>query len=122
MPGHSALSFSEGVVALGRRDGHGERNQMETPPDSFVHRAKARLVVAGDDQLEGGDELEKVLPHEPRADLVAAGKRLDLCFGPAPALLGFARGDQTGATQSGEVGRMALGLRRGESSIAAVVW
>ena len=55
---------------------------------------KPRLVVAADEQLEGRHEVEEVLPHEARGDLVAAGQRLDLGFVPAAALLRLLRHDQ----------------------------
>src|SRR5262245_19482228 len=69
---------------------------------------QARLMVAGDEELEGGDEVEKVLPHEACSDLVAAGQCLDFGFVPAPAFLGFLRHHESSAAQLGEVGRVPL--------------
>jgi hypothetical protein len=43
-------------------------------------------MIAGDEQLEGGEKFEKVLAHEPRRDDVTAGQLLDAAFGPATPL------------------------------------
>src|SRR5208282_3656676 len=71
-----------GVALLGR-DRHGERDQVHTAPHRLVGGAEARLVVAGDHQLELRTKLEEVLAHEARRDPVAAGDRLYLRFSPA---------------------------------------
>src|SRR5438876_5459077 len=53
MLGHSPFSVSAQIaVALFLRDRHGERDEVEPPPDGFIDRAEARLVITGDDQLE----------------------------------------------------------------------
>ncbi len=49
-----------------------------------------------------------------RARSVAAGERLDLGFGPAPALLGLGGGDEARAAQVGKLGRVPVGVRGGE--------
>ena len=71
---------------------------MKAPAEGFVDVPKLRLVVAGDHQLEGGHELEEVLPHVPGRDGVAAGERLDAGLGPATALFGLHGGHQAGTT------------------------
>jgi hypothetical protein len=58
---------------------------MKPAADGFVHRAKARHVIAGDDQLEVRDELEQVLAHEPRCNFIASGEELDLWLSPGAA-------------------------------------
>lgn len=62
---------------------------QETSPHGFVDGVQAWLVVAGDEKLEGRIEVEKVLSHEARSNLVAAGQCLDLCFIPASPFLGL---------------------------------
>jgi len=59
-------------IAFARRDLHRERHQQEAAAHGFVDSVQAGLMVAGDEQLEGRIEVEKVLPHEPCGDLVAA--------------------------------------------------
>ena len=49
----------------------------------------AGLWFARHEQLELREELEEVLAHEARRDLVAAGEVLELRLGPALALFGF---------------------------------
>ena len=99
-----------------RRDPHGEGHQQQAPPHGFVDAAEPRLVVAGDEQLEGRHEVEEVLPHEAGGDPVAAGQRLDLGLVPAAALLRFLRDDQARAAQLGQVGRVALGVAGDEGA------
>jgi len=43
-------------------------------------------VIASDDQLVGGLEVEKILPHEVAGEPITAGERLELGLIPAPAL------------------------------------
>ena len=86
-------------IALGRRDGDGERDKMESAAHGLIDASQARLMIAGDDELELRDVLEEVLPHEPRCNPVASGKRLDLAFRPSPPLLGFDSGYETSAAQ-----------------------
>ena len=107
--GHSRLELlGESRVALGRRDLHGERHQQQAPAHGLVDVAQPRLVVAADEQLERRHEVEEVLAHEARGDLVAAGQRLDLGFVPAPALLRLLRHDQARAHELGEIGRVVF--------------
>ena len=101
-------------VALLLRDGDRERNQVEAAADGLVHRAQAGLVVAADHQLELRQIVEEILAHEARRNLVAAGQRLDLGFGPAPTFLGLGGGDQASAAQAGEVGRVPIAEGGGE--------
>ena len=115
MPSRSASSFSGSVLSrLARRDRHGERDQVQPAPHRLVDVADGGLVVAGDDELELRHELEEVLAHEAGGDLVAAGQRLELALGPAPALLGLDRGDQARAAQARHVGRVPFAGRRHE--------
>jgi hypothetical protein len=71
------------VAALGRH-GDRERDQVQPPLHRFVDVADGGLVVARHEQLELREELEEVLAHEARRDLVATGEVLDLGLGPAP--------------------------------------
>jgi hypothetical protein len=87
---------------------------METTPDSLIDAAKARLVVARDEQLEGRGKLEKILPHEPRRDRVAARQLFDASLGPAPALFGFSGCNEARAAKAGEVRRVAVAVARSE--------
>ena len=115
MPGHSSFSFS--ASSLSRSSGGmvtAKRDEMEPPPDGLVDRSKRRLMVAGDDQFECGPILEEVLAHEAGRNGVAAGELLDPEFGPATAFFGFGRGDEAGAAEAGEVGRMAIAVARRE--------
>jgi hypothetical protein len=50
-----------------------------------------RLVVAGNDDLELRDTLEKVTAHEPRRHLIAASDRLDLILVPGAAAFRLTR-------------------------------
>ena len=68
------------------------------------------LWLPTDEQLEGRHEVEKVLPHEARGDLVAAGERLDLGLVPPPASLRFLRHHQPRAAQLGQIGRVVFDL------------
>jgi hypothetical protein len=52
-------------------------------------------MVPGKKQLELRHEFEKILPHEPRCDFVAAGERFDLAFVPPAAFVSLYRGDKT---------------------------
>ena len=61
-------------------------------------------MVAGDEQLELGEEVEEVLSHEARRYLVPAGDGLDLRFVPAPALFCFDRCNKACTAQACEVG------------------
>ena len=81
---------------------------MEPPPDRLVNGVEAGLVVARDQELELRLELEEVLAHEAGFDALAACEGLDPAFGPAPALLGLARGDEPRAAQAGELGRVPV--------------
>ena len=58
------------------------------------------LWLPADHQLELRQVIEEVLAHEARRDLVAAGQRLDLGFGPAPTFLGLGGGDEPRAAQA----------------------
>ena len=53
------------LVAFTWRDRYRKWDEVEPSTYGLIHRSKARLVVAGDDQFEGRCELEEVLPHEP---------------------------------------------------------
>ena len=115
MPGPFGLELlGEIGVAFFGRNGDGERDEMKSTPDRFVDAAKRRLMIAGDDQLERGPVLEEILAHETGRDGVAAGELLDPRFGPASALLGFGRGDEAGAAEAGEVGRVTIAVARRE--------
>ena len=46
-------------------------------------------MVPGKKQLELRDEFEKVLPHEPRRNLVTPSERFDLAFVPPATFLGL---------------------------------
>jgi hypothetical protein len=53
MPGPLGLELlGEFSVALFRRYGHGEGDQMKAPANRFVDRSERRLVIAGHDELE----------------------------------------------------------------------
>ena len=86
----------------------GERDHVEAAAESLVDRVQAGLVVAGDQQLELRRVFEEILAHEARLDAIAAGQRLDAGFVPVPALRRLDGGDQPGALQVGEVGRMPV--------------
>ena len=101
------------AIRLSRLEG--ERDQVQAPADGVVDVAQARLVIAGDEQLELRPVGEEVLAHEPGRDRIAAGQRLDPRLGPAPARLGLLRGDQPGAAQHRHVGRVAIGVAGGEA-------
>src|SRR5262245_56908182 len=73
-------------------------------------------MVAGDKEFEGGFEVEEVLPHEARGDLVAAGECFDFGFVPAPALLRLLRHDEPRAAQLGEIGWVTLATGGNESA------
>ncbi len=71
-----------------------EGNDIEPPPRGFVHVTENGRMITDNHQLELRDKLEKVLPHEPGADLVAAGHLFDAAFSPCPAFFGFAGAHQ----------------------------
>src|SRR5262249_35274396 len=100
--------FRQHFVALVGRDGDGERNEIEATPDCLVHRLEARLMIAGDNQLELRRVLEEVLAHESRRNLVAAGERFDSAVGPAAAFFCLDSGDETRAAQAGKVCGMPI--------------
>lgn len=116
MPGHSSLSFlGEVGDAFFRLDRHGERDQMESPSNGLVPTPQRRFMISGDNELELRPVLEKVLPHEPGRNSVAAGKLLDPTFGPASALFCFGRSDKASAPKAGEVRRVTIAVAGGES-------
>jgi hypothetical protein len=87
---------------------------MESPSNGLVDRSKGRLMIAGDDELELRPVFEKVLPHEPGRNCVAAGKLLDPTLSPASALFCFGRSDEAGAAKAGQICRMSVGVARCE--------
>ena len=52
-------------------------------------RPVARFMVPGEQQFELRHELEKILPHESRRDLVTSGERFDFAFIPPATFLGL---------------------------------
>src|SRR6266446_10564858 len=87
---------------------------MKTPPDRLVNGPQGGLMVAGDDQFELGNEVEKVLAHEASCHLIATRRTLDLGFGPSPALFRLGRRYHPGTVKSGKIGRVTLTLAFGE--------
>ena len=87
---------------------------METTPDSFINRAQAGLVIAGDYQLELREKFEEIAPHESCGNLVTAGQRLYLRFSPPCAIFRLDGGDESGSAQTRQVGRVLLGRIRRE--------
>jgi hypothetical protein len=71
----------------------------------------AGLWLPATNGLNCGEELEEVLAHEARGDLVATGEVLDLGLGPAPTLLGFDGRHEARAAQARHVGRVPVGAR-----------
>src|SRR5260370_809111 len=61
-----------------------ERDEVDSPSDRLIAAAKCRFMITGDHQLELRLIFEKILPHEPGGDPIAAGHRLDLRLGPPP--------------------------------------
>ena len=59
--------------------------------------------IAGNDQLEGRDELEEVTVEQAGANGIAPCDSLDTGFYPGLARFGFGHGDQTFAAQAGKV-------------------
>ncbi len=74
---------------------------MKPPPDALINSAKPGLVIAGNDQFEPGREVEKILPHEPRGDLISAGELLDFGFGPFAAFFRLASRNKPRAGEAG---------------------
>jgi hypothetical protein len=109
MKGQAAVAFSLG-------DGDREGDQVHAPAYGRVDVAKARLVVAGDPELERRAEGEPVLAHVARGHRAAACHLLDLALGPATALLRLARRHKARDEQFGEVGR-ELGHGRGHEGL-----
>jgi hypothetical protein len=72
-------------------------------------------VVASDNELKLRPILEKVLPHEPGRNSVAAGKLLDPTLGPSSSLFCFGRSDKASAPKAGEVRRVTIAVAGGES-------
>src|SRR5262245_50165678 len=93
-----------------RRYLHREWDDEHAPAHGLIDAAQSWPMVTNDKQLEGRDEVEEVLPHEARGNLVAAGEHLDLGLVPASALGGLLCHHQPGAAQLGEIGRVALAL------------
>ena len=87
---------------------------MEAPADRLVDASEAGLVVARDDEFERGPVLEEILAHEARGDGIAASELLNPAFRPASSFLRFGRGDEPCAAETGEIGRMAIGVACGE--------
>lgn len=61
-------------------------------------------MIAGNHQLEVRPVFEEILPHEPRGNAVAAGKRLDLGLSPSAPLLRLDRHHQACSAQPGHKG------------------
>ena len=89
----------------------GSQAVLQAPADGFVDAAQARLVVAGDQQLEPRHELEEVLAHEPGSDLVTASQGFQLALGPAAALFGLDGGHDARAAP-GRAGWPRIQLHR----------
>ena len=91
---------------------------MQAAADGFVDAAEGRLVVAGDDELELGIELEEVLAHEAALEAIAAGEGLDLGLGPeCGRFLDFGGDGEADAAQPCDLGGMAVGMRDHELSV-----
>ena len=88
---------------------------MKSPSNGLVYAPQRRLMISGDNELELRPVVEKVLPHEPGRNCVAAGKLLDPTLSPASALFCFGRSDKAGAPKAGEVRRVTIGVAGGES-------
>ena len=98
------------VATLGRH-GNRERDQVQPAFHRLVDVANGGLVVACHKELELREELEEVLAHEARRDLVATGEVLELGLGPAFALFGFDGRNEARAAQSRHIGRVPVGAR-----------
>jgi hypothetical protein len=87
---------------------------MDATSNGFIDRLEAGFMVPGKEQLELRDEFEKVLPHEPCCDFVAAGERFDLAFVPPAAFVSLYRGDKARAPQPRQIRRMPVLCGRNE--------
>src|SRR5262249_27267961 len=70
----------------------------------------ARLGVAGDQQLVGRTEVEKVTTHEARRQPVAAGQGFYLRLIPSAPLRRLVRNDEARTSQPRDLGRVAIEL------------
>src|SRR6516162_1094979 len=104
MLGHELL----GKADIGIRNYDVEWRKHQSPPDRFVHRREAGLVVAGDDDLVRRIEVEVVLPHEATGERIAAGQHLEFGFVPTSPFLSFLRDDETHAFQSRNLSGMTV--------------
>src|SRR4051812_46666227 len=71
-------------------------------------------MVADDRQLELGDILEEVLPHEPSGDGVGPSHRLDTGLRPVSTFFGFRCRYQSGTPKHCEVCRVLIAGGYGE--------
>ncbi len=73
-------------------------------------------MVAGNKQLEGRHEVEKVLPHEAGRQPITTGQGFDFGFVPAASLLRFLRHNQASTAQLCQISRVALGVTGDKST------
>src|SRR5579863_4188824 len=106
--------LSEILISPILRNSHSEWDQVDATAHSFVNGTQTRFMIAGDDQFELRNELEKILPHEPGCDPVATCKRLDPAFSPTPSFFGFDRRDHASPTKAGEVCGVTISHTRDE--------
>jgi len=87
---------------------------VHPPPHGIIHVRNLGLRVAGDHERELRRELELILAHEPRADLVTASQALDLGLVPLARGINLLRVDQPSAHQGRKLCLVALLVRRKE--------
>jgi hypothetical protein len=102
-------------VALLGWNRYQEWKEMNPASHRFIYRAKVRHMIAGEKQFAEENEFEKVAPHVASRYFVAARNNLNPRLSPVAVPLGLCRCYESRAAQMGELGRMALRLRGGES-------
>ena len=71
-------------------------------------------MVAGEQQFELRHELEEILTHESRRDLVTPGERFDFAFIPPSTFFGLDGCHETRAPQASQIRRMPVLCGRDE--------
>src|SRR5499427_10721451 len=91
------------MVLLSIGNGYGERDQANAPPDGVVGATDVGSVVRGEEDLEGGDNLEGIGVESANLEMVAPCDLLNQSLCHPPARIGLHGGGEANAGERGKV-------------------